>query len=146
MRAEEKIDMTFRQERTSEISKWAKLHAEVDDPDHEVGDLQETLQDALSRLSDRDFYAVYRAAQDRAWEVLDGTSLAIDMPPPHLPETGYLVTWTIDADGADPVEAAREALDAQTDRNTFATFFEVLDKATGKKFVVDLTDRSTTES
>jgi hypothetical protein len=48
-----------------EIFAWAKAHGEESDPDHEVGDLQEALRDAMGRLSVAHATAVRDAAKER---------------------------------------------------------------------------------
>lgn len=50
----------------------------------------------------------------------------------------YLVTWKIDIDADNPVEAAVRAQIIQRDPLSYATFFEVLDKKTGIVHQVDL--------
>ncbi len=52
----------------------------------------------------------------------------------------YKVTWTVDVEADDPVEAAREALRIQRDPESVATYFEVQKHGSDVVFPVDLED------
>ena len=50
----------------------------------------------------------------------------------------FLVRWEIDIEAASPVAAAQVALGTQRDVESTATVFEVIDKGTGREWLVDL--------
>jgi len=52
--------------------------------------------------------------------------------------TKYLVTWKIDSNAGSPVCAAMDARMLQCEAESEAVVFEVEDKKTGKKTVIDL--------
>lgn len=54
--------------------------------------------------------------------------------------TDYEVSWTIDLDGDNPVDAARRARAFQLDHNSTATVFHVTDRVTGETTKVDLSN------
>jgi len=56
--------------------------------------------------------------------------------------TEYSVQWNIDLDAAGPVKAAKEALKIHRDQGSIATVFEVTNKKSGTKFIVDLSDNT----
>jgi hypothetical protein len=55
-----------------------------------------------------------------------------------MPE--YLVSWAIQVDADNPLEAARRAREMQLDPNSLATFFTVADDDNGESFAVDVAD------
>ena len=59
--------------------------------------------------------------------------------------TDYLVEWIIDIDAGNPREAAQVALSIQRDPGSTATIFELTDKITGKKTVIDLEEGEESE-
>lgn len=52
----------------------------------------------------------------------------------------YKVTWTVDVEADDPVEAARKALEIQRDPESIATLFEVQKHDSHVVLPVDLED------
>ncbi|MGQ4354876.1 hypothetical protein [Streptomyces drozdowiczii] len=56
--------------------------------------------------------------------------------PEHETTSPYEVTWTMDLDAADPVDAAREALDIIRDPTSWALIFDV--RGNGQAVTVDL--------
>lgn len=55
--------------------------------------------------------------------------------------SNYRVLWEIDAEDADsPLAAARRARAAQTNPDSIASVFTVIDVDTGEKFQIDLDD------
>ena len=53
-------------------------------------------------------------------------------------QKSYLVTWTIDIEAENEVEAAKQALQIQREVGGEATYFEVKNKATNETKHVDL--------
>jgi hypothetical protein len=49
----------------------------------------------------------------------------------------FLVTWAIDLEAEDAMDAAAQALDMQRDPDSIANVFEVVDQATGETVKVD---------
>jgi len=54
----------------------------------------------------------------------------------------YLVEWRMDLEETGPVKAAKEALRVHRDVGSIATIFEVTNKKTGTKFLVDLSEKT----
>lgn len=52
--------------------------------------------------------------------------------------TDYLVIWKINVDEPSPMEAAKRAREFQLDKDSTATFFDVIDVRAKKSFEVDL--------
>lgn len=50
----------------------------------------------------------------------------------------YKVKWELELSEQSPVDAVLEALEVQRDVNSLATYFTVIDMATGREDVVDL--------
>ncbi len=53
------------------------------------------------------------------------------------PEKEYLITWQIDMDGFDPVDAVNRAVEALFAKDSQATIYDVTDKTTGEVTRVD---------
>ena len=54
----------------------------------------------------------------------------------------YIVEWRMDLEETGPVKAAKEALRVHRDTGSIATIFEVTNKKTGTKFLVDLSEKT----
>lgn len=54
----------------------------------------------------------------------------------------YLVEWRVDLEATGPKKAAMEALSMHRDQGSTATVFEVTNKKTGAKFLVDLSEKT----
>lgn len=54
----------------------------------------------------------------------------------------YLVEWRVDLEATGPKKAAMEALSMHRDQGSTATVFEVTNKKTGTKFLVDLSEKT----
>ncbi len=54
----------------------------------------------------------------------------------------YLVEWKVDLEATGPKKAAMEALSMHRDQGSTATVFEVTNKKTGAKFLVDLSEKT----
>ncbi len=54
----------------------------------------------------------------------------------------YLVEWRVDLEATGPKKAAMEALSMHRDPGSTATVFEVTNKKTGAKFLVDLSEKT----
>lgn len=54
----------------------------------------------------------------------------------------YLVEWKVELDAVGPRKAAREALEMHRDKGSTSTVFEVTNKKSGTKFLVDLSENT----